>query len=84
MNMRERPVQYFSDEYLHQCKNMSANEIAGFIESFRLMQQPAGKSKLISMKISESLLSAFRKKCEFKEIKYQTQIKNIMRQWVEA
>lgn len=78
-----RPVQFFSDEYLEQCKSMSAHDIAEFLEAFRLMQQPAEKSKLISIKIPESLLAAFRKKCELEDMKYQTQIKKIMRLWVE-
>jgi predicted DNA binding CopG/RHH family protein len=79
-----RPVQYFSAEYLAQCKNMSAQDIAEFLEAFRLMQQPNEKSKLISLKIPESLLMAFRKKCALAGVKYQTQIKKIMKQWVEA
>lgn len=84
MDAGVRPVQYFSDEYLQQCRSMSAHDIAEFLEAFRLMHQPAEKSKLISIKIPESLLATFRKKCELEELKYQTQIKKIMRQWVET
>ncbi|HHI93244.1 MAG TPA: hypothetical protein ENK04_06980 [Gammaproteobacteria bacterium] len=77
-----RPVQYFSDQYLEQCKTMSAEHIVEFLEAFRLMQQPADKSKLISLKIPESLLKAFRSKCELENLKYQTQIKTLMKEWV--
>ncbi|VAW94238.1 hypothetical protein MNBD_GAMMA19-1231, partial [hydrothermal vent metagenome] len=59
-----RPVQYFSDQYLEQCKTMSTEHIVEFLDAFRLMQQPADKSKPISLKIPESLLKAFRSKCE--------------------
>lgn len=79
-----RPVQYFSDEYLEQCKSMSSHDIAEFLEAFRLMHQPVEKSKLISIKIPESLLAAFRKKCELEDMKYQTQIKIIMKQWLDG
>lgn len=77
-----RPVQYFSDHYLEQCKTMSAQQIAEFLENFRLMQQPADKTKLISLKIPESMLRAFRSKCELENLKYQTQIKVLMKAWI--
>jgi len=77
-----RPVQYFSDQYLEQCKTMSDEHIVEFLEAFRLMQQPADKTKLISLKIPESLLKAFRSKCELEDLKYQTQIKVLMKEWI--
>ncbi|MCF6257554.1 MAG: hypothetical protein L3K25_14870 [Gammaproteobacteria bacterium] len=77
-----RPVQYFSDQYLEQCKTMSTEHIVEFLDAFRLMQQPADKSKLISLKIPESLLKAFRSKCELENLKYQTQIKTLMKEWI--
>ncbi len=77
-----RPVQYFSDQYLEQCKTMSTEHIVEFLDAFRLMQQPADKSKLISLKIPESLLKAFRSKCELENLRYQTQIKTLMKEWV--
>ncbi len=77
-----KAVQYFTDEYLEQCKKMSPDSIAEFLESFRLMQAPADKTKLISIKIPESLLTAFRRKCEASNVKYQTQIKILMKEWI--
>jgi predicted DNA binding CopG/RHH family protein len=77
-----KPVQYFSEHYLQQCQSMSTDSIAEFLEAFRLMQQPADKSKLISIKIPESLLLAFRRKCELGNVKYQTQIKALMKEWI--
>jgi len=79
-----RPIQYFSEKYLEQCKKMSPDNIAEFLESFRLMQAPSDKSKLISIKIPESLLTAFRKKCDASNVKYQTHIKILMKQWVSS
>lgn len=32
-----RPVQYFTDEYLEQCKQMTPEQILQFLEDFRLM-----------------------------------------------
>ena len=77
-----RPVQYFSDEYLEQCRAATPGQIAEFLESYRLMQQPPGKSKLISIKIPEPLLAAFRQKCDLEGVKYQTRIKQLMKEWL--
>jgi len=77
-----RPVQYFSDEYLEQCKKMTPKQILEYLESFRLLNGPEDKTKLISIKIPESMLKVFRTKCELNGVKYQTQIKNLMKEWI--
>ena len=77
-----KPVQYFSDEYLEQCKDATPEAILEFLESFRLMNSATSKSKLISIKIPETLLSSFCAKCELENIKYQTQIKKLMEAWL--
>jgi len=77
-----RPIQYFSDEYLKQCHAATPKQILTFLESYRLMQAVEGKSKLISIKIPESLLATFRQKCEFHGLKYQTHIKKLMQEWL--
>jgi len=79
-----RPVQFFSDEYLEQCKHATPETILEFLESFRLMNGPTGKSKLISIKVPIYLLEGFRRKCELREMKYQTQIKKLMEQWMRG
>jgi len=79
-----RPVQYFSDAYLEQCKGATPLQILEFLEQYRLMQAKPTASKLISMKVPEPLLEAFRRKCELEGVKYQTQIKCLMQAWVEA
>lgn len=77
-----KPVQYFSDEYLEQCKSFSTEAILEYLDNFRLMQQPSDKTRLISMKVPESLLASFRVKSELHQTKYQTQIKKLMTDWV--
>lgn len=42
-----------------------------------------GKSKLISMKVPEPLLEAFREKSQVLGVPYQTQIKNLMKEWLK-
>ena len=80
-----RPVQYFNDDYLEQCRQFSTEAILEYLENFRLLQQPSSeKSRLISMKVPESLLMAFKMKSSLQRIKYQTQIKTLMRQWVNG
>lgn len=53
----DRPVQYFTDEYLEHCKKMKPEHILKFLEEFRLLHggKPT-KKKLISLRISETLL----------------------------
>ena len=77
-----KALQTFNDDYLAQCKKMSPDDILGFLESFRLMHTPPPKTKLISLKVPEPLLNAFRQKCELENVKYQTQIKALMEEWL--
>jgi len=79
-----KPVQYFSDEYLEQCKGATPMQILEFLEQYRLMQAQPAVSKLIGMKVPEPLLLAFRSKCELEGVKYQNQIKKLMQEWVES
>jgi len=79
-----RPVQYFSDEYLEQCRGLTPEQALTFLEEFRLLQQPKqpATSKLISMKVPEPLLESFRQRCDREGVKYQTQIKKLMEEWL--
>lgn len=82
-----KPVQYFSKNYLDKTSTATPEQILVFLEEFRLMQAPDNhnppRSKMISLKVAEDLLRLFRAKCDIEGIKYQTQIKMLMSQWVE-
>ncbi|NGP53190.1 CopG family antitoxin [Thioalkalivibrio sp. XN8] len=80
-----RPVQHFTDEYLGRCRGMTADQVIRFLEDFRKLnaQRPA-RSKLISLKVPEDLLEAFRRRAELAGMPYQSQIKQLMREWVLA
>jgi uncharacterized protein (DUF4415 family) len=80
---RIKAVQYFTDEYLAQCRTATPKQILIFLETYRLMQVSEEKTKLISIKIPESLLAAFRQKCDLTGVKYQTKIKALMRHWLQ-
>lgn len=85
--MSERPVQMFSPDYLKRCKKLPPEGILRFLEDFRLLHggtRPSTKSRLISIKVPEFLLSAFRRKAELAGIRYQSQIKRLMTQWLET
>jgi len=78
-----RPVQRFSDEYLDRCREMSPNDIVQFLEDFRRIHgKHKGKSRLISIKIPEHLLTAFKAKAALENVRYQTQIKRLMKNWL--
>jgi predicted DNA binding CopG/RHH family protein len=82
-----RPVQYFSEEYLERCRSMKPEQIVRFLEDFRLLQAKparAPKSRLISLKVPEPLLEAFKARAEREGVAYQTQIKRLMSAWLAA
>jgi len=79
---RARPVQLFSEEYLERCRKMSPTEIAEYLEGFRLLHEPTSPSRLISLKIPQALLDAFRNRCRIEGVRYQTQIKRLMAEWL--
>ena len=77
-----RPVQYFSPEYIEQCKEMTTEQILVFLDSFRRMHEKPTKSTRISLNIPDPLLKTFRQQCEFEGVKYQTKIKALMSEWL--
>lgn len=78
-----RPVQHFSDEYLQRCRELSPDDIARFLENFKRMHGTANSgSRLISLKVPEALLAAFKTQSRLRGVPYQTQIKNLMRSWL--
>ena len=78
-----KAVQHFSEEYLDQCRNMTPDQVLRFLDDFRRLHgsRPA-TSKLISMKVPEDLLYAFKAKAKMSNTTYQTQIKALMKTWV--
>ena len=84
---KTRVVQEFSPEYLAQCKEMSTEEILRFLDQFRRIHGNSttqhNQSKLISIKVPEDLLQAFKAKAKLENVRYQSQIKILMRQWVK-
>jgi predicted DNA binding CopG/RHH family protein len=81
-----KPVQYFSDEYLQQCKKMTPDQIIQFLDDFRQLYghrtEIRSRSKLISLKVPEDLLNVFKKQAMLAGTPYQTQIKALMTEWV--
>jgi hypothetical protein len=79
-----KPVQYFSDEYLAQCRAMTPDHIIGFLDDFRQLHGSAMpvKSKLISIKVPENLLHVFKEQAARAGTPYQTKIKALMKEWI--
>ncbi len=80
-----KTTQLFSDEYLMQCRRLSVDQIARYLEDFRLIHAHTKKTelKLISIKIEPDLLEAFKTKAKLDGVPYQTRIKRIMRDWLK-
>ncbi len=80
-----KTVQIFSDEYLENCRKLSSDDIVQFLDDFRRLHGAAkARSKLISIKMPEPLLDTFKTKCALLGLRYQTQIKTLMQEWVES
>ena len=82
-----KPVQYFNDDYLAQTRKATPEQVLAYLEQFRLLQGSSleatpVKSKLISLKVHEDLLATFRARCEIEGLKYQSQIKVLMKRWL--
>ncbi len=76
-----RTVQTFSDDYLDQCRRMTSDQVIRFLEDFRTLQSSRpSRSKLISLKVPENLLAAFKARAELAGVPYQTLIKQLMRE----
>jgi predicted DNA binding CopG/RHH family protein len=81
-----KALQKFSKQYLDQCSNLTSEEIIEFLENFRQLHSAHSrtKSRLISIKIPEPLLKAFRVKSALEDVPYQTQIKRLMTKWLNG
>jgi uncharacterized protein (DUF4415 family) len=80
-----KTIQFFSDNYLAQCEQLSAEQIVKYLEDFRIVNRPLKKPvcKLISIKIETDLLQAFKTKAHLDGVPYQSRIKAIMRDWLK-
>ena len=80
----ERPLQRFSDAYLERCRELTPGDVVRFLEDFRRLHGAAtSRSRLISLKVPDPLLAAFKTKARLHGVPYQTQIKTIMQAWLE-
>ena len=80
-----KPVQFFDDDYLARCRQATLAQTLEFLENYRKLQGTGPtKSKLISLKVPTPLLAAFRQQCVLRGLRYQTQIKALMRAWLEG
>lgn len=81
-----KAVQYFSDDYLQQCREMTPEQIIQYLDDFRQLHgdrsNRRAQAKLISLKVPTDLLTVFKAHAARAGTPYQTQIKHLMREWV--
>ncbi|MEN9722201.1 MAG: hypothetical protein RJB38_187 [Pseudomonadota bacterium] len=81
----KRALQKSSRSRLAADRKVTPAEALQFLEDFRqLMEGNEGPSKLISIRVPERLLRLFRSQCDRAGRKYQSQILELMRQWVAS
>ena len=84
MKAKPRPVQRFTPAYLERCRELSPDDIVRFLDDFKKIQGAANaRSRLISLKVPEPLLAAFKVQARLRDVRYQTQIKTLMRKWLD-
>lgn len=85
-----RPVQRFTPEYLQHCANMTAGQRVRFLDDFRKVALasksgvPGGTRKLISLRVPEATLAAFKAKADANGLQYQRKIQELMADWVRS
>jgi predicted DNA binding CopG/RHH family protein len=79
-----KPLQRFSAEYLQSNRNVSPDQVVRFLDESRQIHAPNPPSRLISMRVPETLLSAFKRRCRLEGVRYQTRIKELMAEWLGA
>ncbi len=75
-----------SELFIKNCQKLKPHEIIKILDDYRTLKDFTphrhNKSILISIKIPESLLEEFKTACSEHNVKYQTQMKNLMRAWL--
>jgi len=81
-----KPLQLAKREQIIAPNIDDVTEVMNFIENYKRMLDPRAqkRSKLISIKIPEPLLEAFRYKAEREKTPYQTKIKQLMMEYLKA
>lgn len=74
------------NKFIQQCLKLKSHDVIKILEDYRTLgsipEIKEDKSILISIKIPESLLTEFKSACNSKNLKYQTQIKILMKDWL--
>ena len=81
---QNKPIQYFNKEYVERCRGLTPDQILEFLDDFqKLISGKSEKCQPISLKIEPSLLKAFKFKSKLSGVAYQTQIKKLMKDWLQ-
>ncbi len=80
----KKGLQKFKKKDLSQIGNTDATQIAKFLEDFQHMIAGIDdKTKMISLRVPENILSAFKFKAERQKLKYQSVVIDLMRKWIQ-
>ena len=81
-----KTLQIFTPEYLEESRKMTTEQVFEFLEGFRQLAALGVKTptRLISLRVEEPLLNSFKTKARLNGVRYQTQIKKLMRKFVEG
>lgn len=77
----QRPTQYFSDEYLEQCRSMTPTQIIQFLDNYRTLQIDPGDLVQINLRVPKNILEAFKAKAKREGRQYQKKIRELIVEW---
>jgi len=81
---KRKTLQKSSKNRIKADKKMTPKEVLEFLDEFQqVVQGQEGKRKLISLRVPENLLEQFRFKSKKNRIPYQSQIVELMRNWLK-
>jgi predicted DNA binding CopG/RHH family protein len=79
-----KALQISSKGQIERDQKLDPVDVLNFLEDFqRVIAGDEGRRKLISLRVPDRLLEQFQKKAKNHRISYQTQIVELMRQWIK-
>ena len=79
-----KAVQYFTDEYLEQCRGASPEAILEYLESFRLMFIQESEDDCLKLDLPASLIHRLHIKCEQEEGDVSSVVEGLIEAWLNA
>ena len=79
-----KAVQYFSDEYLEQCRGASPEAILEYLENFRLMLAQEPEKERLKLNLSAPLIHRLQIQCEREGEEASAVVEGLIEAWLST